>query len=246
VHALIRGSSTPSAAFFRLEGALAPVQAVGAAAFIAANAPSVRQRLMGRAMTALGAGLGLATPLKDPRAGARIAWSSLRGLSRDRIEVLADDYANDVVLPIVRDEAQRLVEHARRDGAVLVLLSDGLDVVARPIARALGLTHVVANTLVYEDEDATGELALPIVGPEIDAARLATLARGWSIDLSRSSAYGSSAADAMLLSHVGRPCALAPDRELARVARDLGWPIVSAARTDDPPAENETRKGAAR
>lgn len=203
----------------------------------------MRQRLLGRAMTAIGAGLGRQTPLRDPRAGARLAWSSVRGLSRDRIEVLAIDFARDVIIPGVRDEARRLIDHARRDGATLVLVSDGLDVVAREVALELGFAHVLANTLVYENEEATGELGAPIVGPEIDAARLAALARGWGIELARSSGYGSSPADALLLSHVGHPCALAPERELARVARDLGWPIVGVV-VDERSPTGESGKGA--
>jgi phosphoserine phosphatase len=247
VHALSRGSSTAlgSGAVFRLEGAVTSCRALAAAAHIAASAPSVRQRLMGRAMTTLGAGLGLASPLKDPRAGARLAWASLRGLSRDRVEVLALDFAREQVLPSVRPEARRLIDHARRDGATLVLVSDGLDVVARAVAAELEIAHVLANTLVYEREEATGELAAPIVGPEIDAQRLGVIAREWGIDLARSSAYGSSAGDALLLSHVARPCAVAPERELARMARDLGWPIVGAVTNEDA-RERTSGRGLAR
>jgi len=205
---------------------VAPFRALEAAARIAASTPSIRRRLLGRAMAAIGEGLSLPTPLADPRGGARLAWSALEGTSRDRIEVLAIDFARDEVLPKVRSEARRLIERARTDGATLVLVSDGLDVIANEVARALGIEQVIANALVYEHEAATGELAMPVVGPELDPTRLTQLARRWGVDLSRSSAYGACDGDAMLLSHVGRPCALCPDRGLARIARDLGWPIV--------------------
>lgn len=215
-----------TAAFFRLEGAVAPVRALDAVARISGSAQSMRRRVLGRALTAIGEGLSLRTPIADPRAGARLAWSTLEGLSRDRVEVLALDFARDEVLPRVREQARRLLARAKTERARTVLVSDGLDVVAREVAGALGFDEVLANTLAYDGELATGELVAPVVGPELDPARLATLARTWSVDLGRSSAYGASEGDTMLLSHVGRPCAICPERGLARVARDLGWPIV--------------------
>jgi HAD superfamily phosphoserine phosphatase-like hydrolase len=221
-------------ALFRLEGALAPFVAIDVAAHVAASAPSIRKRVLGAAIAALGAGLAVRTPIADPREGARLAWRSLAGTSRDRLEVLALDFARDRVLPSVRPEARRLIDRAKKDGARLVLVSDGLDVVAREVANALGFDEVLANAMVFEDdgaggEQATGELASPRVGPEIDTTRLAMLARGWGISLERSAAYGGLEGDAMLLGRVGRPCALAPDRGLCRIARDLDWPIVMPA-----------------
>jgi len=215
-----------SAAFFRLEGALAPFVALDLVARLSTSAPSIRKRLLGRALTALGGGLSLRTPIADPRAGARLAWATLAGMSRDRIEVLSLDFARDEVLRSIRPEAQRLLSRAQSDGARTILVSDGLDIVADEVGRALGFDHVVANALAYDGEPTTGELIAPVVGPELDPARLTKLAREWGLDLDRSSAYGASEGDSFLLSHVGRPCAVCPDRGLSRLARDLGWPIV--------------------
>jgi putative phosphoserine phosphatase/1-acylglycerol-3-phosphate O-acyltransferase len=222
--------STPhSAAFFRLEGAVAAYRALDAAARIAASAQSMRRRVVGRALAAFGEGLSLSTPFADPRGGARVAWAALEGMSRDRIEVLAIDFARDEVIPNVRPEARRLLQRAKDDGATTVLVSDGLRPIAEDVARALGgFDHVIANELAFEHEAATGALLDPVVGPELDPVMLTALASKLGIDLTRSSAYGARDGDAMLLSHVGRPCALCPDRGLARIARDLGWPIVVA------------------
>ena len=215
-----------SAAFFRLEGVLAPFVALDLVARLSTSAPSIKRRLLGRALTAFGGGLSLRTPIADPRAGARLAWATLAGISRDRIEVLALDFARDEVLPSIRPEAQRLLSRAQSDGARTILVSDGLDIVAEEVGRVLGFDHVVANTLAYDGEPTTGELIAPVLGAELDPARLTRLAREWGLDLDRSSAYGASEGDSFLLSHVGRPCAVCPDRGLSRLARDLGWPIV--------------------
>lgn len=219
-------ATRPLASFFRLEGALSPFRALDVTARITAGAPSMRRRLLGRALTAVGSGLALRTPLSNPLAGARLAWATLQGISRDRVEVLALDFATDELLPAIRPEAKRLLSRAKSDGARTILVSDGIDIVANEVARVLGFDDVLANTLAYEGELATGELVAPVVGAELDPARLASLARGWGLDLGKASAYGASESDTFLLSHVGRPCAVCPDRGLSRVARDLGWPIV--------------------
>lgn len=214
------------AAFFRLEGALSPFRALDVTARISASAPSIRRRLFGRALTAVGTGLALRTPIASPLAGARLAWATLEGISRDRIEVLALDFARDELLPAIRPEAKRLLARAKSDGATTVLVSDGLDVVAREVGRALGFSDVLANTLVYEGELATGELAKPVIGAELDPALVRGFAAGIGAELDAATAYGSGEGDAFLLSQVGHPCAVCPDRGLSRVARDLGWPIV--------------------
>src|SRR3546814_10206768 len=45
------------------------------------------------------------------------------------------------------------------------------------------------------------------------------------IDLDHSWAYSDSATDIPMLSAVGHPVAVNPDRELARAARDRGWQV---------------------
>ena len=73
--------------------------------------------------------------------------------------------------------------------------------------------------------DYTGELAYYGYGPyKADAIR--ALASREGFDLAESYAYSDSITDEPMLRAVGNPVAVNPDRELARVARDEGWPIM--------------------
>lgn len=213
---------TKEGAFFRLEGALVATSAHAGAAYLAGGAPHVRQRLFAAGIGGLAASVAAA----DPAVAARIAWSPLRGLSRDRIEVLGEDWAQDELLPKIRPQVRRLLEDAARTGRVCVLVSESIDAIAGPVARALGFDDVMCSALEWEGEQATGRLREPRVGPEVDPRALRALAAKHDIDLARSAAYGSRGADSMLLSLVGLPCAVAPDRQLSRIARDLDWPVV--------------------
>jgi phosphoserine phosphatase len=222
-----------SAAFFRLEGALSAEPAWTGARWLASNAPSVRRRIFGVAGVALSAALGR----RDPAITREVAWSVLRGFSEDRLLVLGEDYARDHLLPGIKPDARRLLEEARAGGHVLVLVSESIDVIARPVGEALGIDVLVSNTLDMEAREATGTLRAPIVGSAIDPRRLRELAARERIDLARSSAYGAQGSDGILLSLVGLPCAVDPDRDLARVARELDWPVVRSA----PAAEGGAR-----
>jgi phosphoserine phosphatase len=61
--------------------------------------------------------------------------------------------------------------------------------------------------------------------PDSLAKAVATMAEERGIDLARSSAYTDSVHDMPLLRAVGFPRVVAPDQQLARVARRDGWPI---------------------
>ena len=217
---------TGSAAYFRLEGALHPLPAWRAALWLAGQAPSMRRRLLGLGGVALSSSLAE----RDPALTQRLAWSQLRGFSTDRIAVLGEDWARDRVLPEIVPEAQRLIDEARARGHRLVLIAETIDAIADPVGQALGFDRVISNALEMDDDHATGALREPRVGPEVDPRRVRELAASDAVDLARSCAYGSARADQLLLSLVGLPCAVDPDRELARVARDLDWPVVRTGR----------------
>lgn len=232
-------ATTPTrAAFFRLEGVMHPAAAWAGAAYLAANAASMRQRLLGLGGAAFSGALRGVSLAGAGIAGAqttRLAYSVLGGFSRDRLEVLGEDYARDVLVKEARPSALRLLEGARRDGFLTVLVAESIAEIADAFARVLaeegaGFDLVIANQLEVEDgRRTTGALIEPIVAPEIDPKRVRELARTHGIDLASSRAYGHARGDLVLLGLVGQPCAVEPDRELARVARDLDWPLVRAA-----------------
>lgn len=219
------------AAFFRLEGALTPFPAWHGVRWLASRAPSMRRRMFGGALSLIGAGQTLHPRLGSGIESTRVQWQAVEGFSRDRLEVLGEDFANEELVPSVEADARRLIAEAKRAGRTLVLVAETIDAVARPFGRALGFEHVVANQLLFDNERATGELVPPIVGPELDPRRLGALAAELGVSLSASAAYGATGADRLLLGAVGSPCGLHADPELARLCRDLDWPKVGAARS---------------
>lgn len=246
-----RSETRRAAAFFRLEGVMHPASAWAGAAYLASNAASMRKRLFGLGGAAFSGALRGVSLAGAGLAGAdatRLSCKVLSGFSRDRLEVLGEDYARDVLVPEARDEAVRLVEGARRDGLLTVLVAESIAPIADAFARVLakdgpGFDLVIANQLELDaKQHATGALVEPVLAPEIDPRLLRELAATHGIDLEASRAYGACRTDLVLLGLVGQPCAIEPDRELARVARDLDWPIVRGAKPFEGSPADELRR----
>jgi len=94
------------------------------------------------------------------------------------------------------------------------------------IAKRLGLTGALGTVSEIRKGVYTGKLVgRPLHGPA-KAEAVKALAEREGLDLARCSAYSDSSNDIPMLSLVGDPCAVNPDRKLRRHARDLGWRIV--------------------
>ena len=139
-----------------------------------------------------------------------------------------------MTIPAFFPEAvQRVAWHASRGHAV-VLVTGTLEPLGEAAARALegqvakrGIVaeiHVVATRLEEAAGSWTGRLSGPPMFGEEKARAVRRLALDWGIDLATSYAYGDSTYDRWMLAAVGRPTAVNPSNELARIARLQGWP----------------------
>ena len=120
-----------------------------------------------------------------------------------------------------------LLEGAKRDGCVIVLVTEMLDLAVAPLAKRLGADHLIANRMEVQGGRATGRLLDPIVA-QLSGQWAQAFAKEHDLDLRTSLAYGASGGDALLMSAVGHPCAVHPDWRLRRIAKDHSWPIVEA------------------
>jgi HAD superfamily phosphoserine phosphatase-like hydrolase len=213
------------AGFFRVEGTLTPRPSIATAAWLAGNAQAAHERLLRLGNVALAAPF-LGGPLRDAASASRVLWMGLRGISEDRLVVLGEEYAERFVIPSLREVGLALVEQARASGHRIVLVSDNLDVVMRHVFEHLGVDDLVCNSMEIRDGKATGRLHDPVIGGHVTVDWARRFAAENGIDLGASSGYGAQAEDGMLLASLGMPCAVHPDWQLRRMARDLSWPVV--------------------
>ncbi len=97
--------------------------------------------------------------------------------------------------------------------------------VAGVIARRLGLTGALGTVAETRDGVYTGRLVGDVLHGPAKADAVRALADREGLDLSRCAAYSDSANDIPLLSLVGQPCAINPDRRLRAHARACGWRV---------------------
>jgi len=152
--------------------------------------------------------------------------SLTKGMEASRIRELVEETIDEVVTPLVYEEALDLMEEHRRAGREVVIMSIAPEEVARPLAAHLGVGHVIATRSAVDAEGCyAGELAFYASGSaKADAIR--QLTREWRVGLDRCYAYSDSVADLPVLEAVGHPVAVNPDRALREVAADRGWPVA--------------------
>jgi phosphoserine phosphatase len=213
-----------SAAFFRLEGVLAPTTGLACAAWLATNRRELWSRL--RALAPAVARVDL--PFVGPEAAYRLAWRTLSGCSEDRFIVLCEDWYRERLDGKWKDTGLALLESCREQGQRIVLLSDHPEAVVAPARDALGADDRLCNHVEIVDGEVTGELLDPVFTGHRDGTWLRRYCSQHGLDPVTSCAYGAAKQDATLLSGVGRPCAVTPERGLRQLAQVHDWPIVEA------------------
>lgn len=150
-----------------------------------------------------------------------------KGWSQAHVAAVVRETFEETVTPLIYAEAFELFDEHRRAGRKLFIVSSSPEEIVVPIAEHLGVDEAIA-TRARVDEDGlyTGELDFYAYGPYKAAAMREVAARD-GIDLDGSYAYSDSITDLPMLEAVGHPHAVNPDKELAQVARERGWPILT-------------------
>jgi hypothetical protein len=151
--------------FWRVEGSLLNLTAVRPVAFFAWNSQSFLQRWTRRGGMAF---LAIARPFlycTNRVFATRLLHSVLRGVSRDRLDLLGEEFFEYFLKPRLKKEGVERLAKTLASGAPVVLVSPGLDHIMRPLAKHLGVRQIVCNRLDFRDGMATGRLLDPVIRP---------------------------------------------------------------------------------
>jgi hypothetical protein len=158
--------------YWRVEGSLLDLTTVQPVAFFTWNAQTFAARMLRRGLVFLMAALRPVLYASHRVVATRVVHSVLRGVSRDRLDLLGAEYFQYKLKPYLKPEGVAQLKRLQASGADIVLVSQGLDHVMRPLAKYLGVRWILANRLDFRDRTATGRLWSPVIRPRGLFARI--------------------------------------------------------------------------
>jgi len=160
-----QNTSTAPTVYWRVEGSLLDLTVVRPVAFFTWNAQTFSERFRRRGLIFLMAVLRPFLYATNRKVATRVVHTVLRGVTRDRLDLLGEEYFEYKLKPRLKDKGVRAVQDLVQSGADVILVSQALDHVMRPLAQHLGVRHIVANRLEFRDGTATGRLLDPVIRP---------------------------------------------------------------------------------
>lgn len=149
---------------------------------------------------------------------------------RSQLDAWHQEFMQQKILPLITFQARELIERHMLGNNLCVIITATNRFVTGPIARALGVSHLIAT----EPEQMNGEFTGQVSGlPCFREGKIARL-ESWLdehnltwMSFLESWFYSDSLNDLPLLNKVTHPVAVDPDATLKAHAEENGWPIIS-------------------
>ena len=219
-------TTPPGVAFYDLDGTLMDLNLVHAALFIFANLGEWTGRVSYLTKFLARIPMLYMAERRDRHLLNVALYEAFKGISRDRLEVLGEEYCDRIMMPHMYPRAIEIIEANRCAGLDPVLVTGSPDFIVAPLAERLGIGTYVANRLIYSRGQSTGRLREPVMAGEAKAAWCTAYAAQQSIDLGASWGYADSRYDLPFLVAMGHPVAVNPDRQLRAIAQSRQWPVL--------------------
>lgn len=160
--------------YWRVEGSLFEMSALRSVAFFNWNSQSFLERWLRRAGMV---GLTFLRPpyyLASRTFATRSLHTLLRGITKDRFELLGEEYFQyELKSRMRRESVDKLIEGVR-SGERIILVGQLLEQIMRPLAEYFAVEGFIANRLEFRDGAATGRLLEPVIRPRGPFAWLAS------------------------------------------------------------------------
>jgi HAD superfamily hydrolase (TIGR01490 family) len=212
------------ASYFDVDGTLVSTNLVHPTVFYLMNQATPFRTLQKLGRAFLRAPTLAVAELVDRRMFNEMLFASYEGMSEDRLVLLADEAFEKVLRPSLYQSGLDLIEKSRDAGHEIVLVSGALEPILELLASHIGGATIIGNRLEIKNGICTGKLLKPVIaGPE-KARVVREHARANGHDLDDCFAFSDSYSDVPMLSVVGHPAAVNPDKRLALLARAYDWP----------------------
>lgn len=137
------------------------------------------------------------------------------------------EFMHDCIEPIILPKGEALIAQHRNAGDYIMMITATNSFITGPIARRLGMDHLIATECGMQNGQYTGQLTGV---PSFQAGKITRL-NSWLADnqanLLDSHFYSDSHNDLPLLEKVTRAVAVDPDDRLRAIAQERGWDVIS-------------------
>jgi HAD superfamily hydrolase (TIGR01490 family) len=162
----------------------------------------------------------------DAEAVAKKAFETVRGKSEVGMIARCDDWVRNYVAPHLTDSARRTVADHRSAGDLVAIVTGATTYTAWPIARLLGIPHVLATELALDSSGCfTGQAVDPICYGTGKVTRVEQLGAREGFGFEDCVFYTDSYTDLPLLEKVAERVVVNPDVRLKREAQRRGWRV---------------------
>jgi HAD superfamily hydrolase (TIGR01490 family) len=148
-----------------------------------------------------------------------------KGQPEAHLEAMTRTWFFSTVAHRLRPGAKTALQAHRDSGELLAVCTSSSTYAGHAASEAFGLDDVIATTFEIDEGLLTGKVNAMAYG-DAKLDRTLEWADRRHVNLDTSTFYTDSYSDRALMERVGHPVAVNPDRRLASLARERGWPIV--------------------
>lgn len=163
----------------------------------------------------------------DAERAADVAFQNVRGQREAELREECLAWYERVVRPYISQHGRAEVERCQRRGELVAILSASTPYLTEPLAKDLGIEHVICTRLGVEEGLFTGGWEAPLCYGKGKVERAQRWADEHGVDLRRSTFYTDSISDLPMLEAVGAPRVINPDPRLRFVAARRRYPVES-------------------
>lgn len=154
-------------------------------------------------------------------------YSLVEGWDVNEIASLVEKYHKKLVLPLLNKRMMKELNRHKRQGRMIILATNSWYEMVLPIAKEVGADVLLATEAQKKKGVFTGVLKKACYGKK-KMERVIEVAEKYNIDLKKSYAYSDHSSDIWLLSAVGNPVAVRPDKNLRKHANEKKWRVIDS------------------
>ena len=161
----------------------------------------------------------------DARKVAAKVVRAYEGRSEESMRAWCETWFEDHVRQYVTEAGRRAHDRHKKAGDIVAIVTGATPYIAGPVARDLGVDHIVCTELEVSDGRFTGKFVDPMCYGDGKIELSERIASELGFDLGDSIFYTDSITDLPLLEAVADRVVVNPDPRLRRLAKKRGWPI---------------------